>query len=43
MSSRIESWIYRIGRYIHLRLQKAFILNHIICKSTPPIFLVRFI
>ena len=36
MSSIIESWIYRTCRYIHLRLQKAFILNHIICKSTPP-------
>lgn len=36
MFSRIESWIYRTCRYIHLRLQKAFILNHIICESTPP-------
>lgn len=36
MFSRIESWIYRTCRYIHLRLQKAFILNHISCLSTPP-------
>lgn len=36
MFSRIESWIYRTCRYIHLRLQKVFILNHIISESTPP-------
>ena len=35
MSSRIESLIYRIGRYIHLHLQKAFIL-HNIKYLTPP-------
>ena len=37
MFSRIESWIYRTCRYIHLRLQKVFILNHIISESTPQI------
>ena len=37
MFSRIESWIYRICRYIHLRLQKAFIRNHIMCVTPPHI------
>lgn len=37
MFSRIESWIYRICRYIHLRLQKAFIRNHIMCVTPPNI------
>lgn len=37
MPSRMESWIYRIGRYIHLRLQKAFILHHIKCLAPPNI------
>ena len=37
MPSRVESWIYHIGRYIHLRLQKAFILHHIKCLAPPNI------